>query len=209
MKRKFKKKRPSTLSKRLAKLERKVKDERPQLRFWDTTGATQNIDTTAVIVKILAGDSDQSRVLIKSIQAKFYLRLASATSARAYYRIVIFTHKKNEDDAMPTWANIYKSASGTDAIMSLRRLDQNTSDSQNYRILYDKLVWLINDADAEIKDKVFFDMFKKLNIHSINDDNNTFWEQGGLYLGYVGTTATDGADLDYQIRTRFEDKTSI
>lgn len=203
MKRKTKKK--STLSKRVTKLEKATRQNRPQLLFDDTTGTNASIWTTPTVVKIDAGTagSNQERVIIKSVQLKGFVNLVVESSANIFYRIVLFTDKQNEDGAIPAWGDVYKSTTGTDAVLSLRNIGEQINEGQRFKIIYDKRFSLIKDTDATIRDSIMFDFFKKLNIKSTVATGYNWWEHGGLYMAFVGTGGETGSDFTYQIRTRF------
>ncbi len=191
-----------SLSKKVSYLLRQNKANRPQLDFDDTNGNAVNIFTTPTIVKILSlGLVGAARGTIKSIQLKGYLQLVGAVATTTHARIIIFTDKVNEGGAAPLWGDLYESAAGADAVMSLRELVENINEGQRFKVLYDKRFTMINAPNSVVKDNVMFDMYKKLNIKSINNQG-TWWEKGGLYMAYVSTNGTADMDFTYKIRTR-------
>ncbi len=186
----------STLTSRVKKLERSNKAQRPQLEFFDNNVVDADIWTTPSVVA-LGPVSVTGRKTLKSLQVKFKLDTTSATTQ--HYRIVIFTDKSNEGAAVPGWADVYDSAS----INTLRLISPTINEGQRFKILYDKTFTLIKDAGGgPIRDIKYFDMYKKLNIKSINV-GGTWWESGGLYIGIMGTSASGVGDLSYNARVRF------
>lgn len=190
-------------------LKKQNKVNRPELTFHDTSGTSVNIYSTPTIVKI-GPTSGIHRITIKSVQLKGQLELDSPTSTVEYYRIIVFSDKVNEGGALPAWGDIYKGASGNAAVNSLREIDRQQNEGQRFKILYDRKFNLIKDTvtHADVRDQVFFDFYKKLNLSSIQGSAGTWWEKGGLYLAFVGTSATGIADFTYDIRTRYIEKTS-
>ncbi len=191
------------LAKKVSYLMKQNKQNRPQLQFTDTVGAAANIDTTPVIVKL---NTVADRGVIKSIQLKGSLNLVGAVTTQSYYRIIIFTDKSNEGGALPVWGDIYKSAVGLDAVISLRNLVADQNEGTRFRVIYDKKFKLIKDEDGTTNDVRIIDWYKKLNNRYI--DSGAFYESGGLYMAYVGTTGINDADFTYQIRLRWIESTT-
>lgn len=191
----------SKMSRDVRWLKRQFKQSKPQLQFVDTVATDADIFTTPTVVKILAMAGSASRVTIKSIQMTGRLIAAESAPSSYYFRIVIFTDKSNEGGAIPAWTDVYKGATGSDAIQSLRYLNEIQNEGQRFRILYDKVLRVTSDADSTIDNPKFFKMYKKLALRSIN--RGEYWEKGGLYLAFVGTGDTSECDFTYEIRTRF------
>lgn len=189
------------LNKKVSYLMRQNKVNRPELDKVDNNESDVNIWTTPAVVTLGHFGGGSNRGTFKSIQLKGQLKLSSPTAGRDHYRIVVFTDKSNEGGAIPGWGEVYIGEEGVDAIRSLRFISTNQNEGQRFKVLYDKTFNLINDADGQVKNVLFFNFYKKLSIKSI--DAGEYWEKGGLYLAYVGTSATGVADFSYNIRTRF------
>lgn len=200
-----KRKKTKNLEKRVKKLEKANKQNRPELQFTDTTASNADIYTTPTVVKIQTENSGV-RLTIKSFQIIGHIkRTLSNSNQWEHYRVVIFTDKSNEGGAIPSWDDVYDDASGLSACLSLRYLGDDVNEGQRFKILYDKRVKLISDDDTNgrvIFDSQIFDHFRKLNIRTI-DNASGWYEAGGLYLAFVGTTATTQSDFTYNIRTRY------
>lgn len=183
----------------IAYLKKQNKQNRPELQHDDTTDIAANLYSTPTIVKVTAGASNE-RVTIKSVQLKGHIIAPATTAINVYARIILFTDKSNEGAAIPAWTDVYKSSAGSAAVMSLRALTQDKNEGTRFKIIYDKIVKIVKDTDGTVDDSKYFDVFKKLDIPSINETG--YWEAGGLYLAYVADCATDILDFTYQIRTR-------
>lgn len=192
------KRKGSSLSKKVSYLMRQVKQNKPELKFFDNDAIEADIYSTPTIIK-LGYDQFSTRLTLKSIQMKGFLKITIENFVHNY-RIVIFTDKSNEGGATPAWSDVFK----TDTVDSLRAIAQGKNEGQRFKILYDKRYQLVNDLDAGTwtKEK-HISFYKKLNIPSITSTGNTWWEKGGLYLAFMGTSATTACDFTYNIRTRF------
>lgn len=195
-----KRKGKKSLKTRINRLEKLQKEDRPALEFGDTPGVDEDIQVIPEIIKVICTNGN-SRLTIKSVQMLGHIALVSDVIVNQFYRVVLFTDKANETEDPPTWADVYKNDDGLDAILSPRAISASRNEGQRFKVIMDKRFKLIRDPDAMVNDAVIFDFFRKLNIKSI--ETEPFWETGGLYLGFVGTSAVGIADFTFQIRCRY------
>lgn len=114
------KKKGTSLAKKVSYLMRQNKINRPQLTFYDTVGSGVDIFTTPGVIKILSASDNGARLTLKSVQLKANLKLMEEFASTAWYRIVIFTDRSNEDGRAPQWGEVYKNDVGGGAIRSIK-----------------------------------------------------------------------------------------
>lgn len=205
--RKYRRRYPSNLllSKRITGLARSV---RPELKYLDTNATDTDIYTTsgvASLTTIIQGDGVSNRsgqkVRLKSIQIKGILQQDTDTAGVTnLYRLVILIDKKCEAGA-PTWTDVFNNEN----IYSLRDLAVNNVDPKRFKIIWDRTFRTKLDADGTSEEKKHFKFYKKLNHEAEYIQNGGAGGSGGIYILYLGTSATTVTDLSYEARVRFTD----
>lgn len=194
-------KRKTSLAKDVAMLKKQVKQNRPELQAVDYEAGTVAVSPTPVIIK-LGNYNSHTRCTFKSIQLNVLVKQMGISNNTQTTRLVLFTVKNSETEAMPIWDEIYKTGTGTNAILALRKIDSDKDDAKNFRILMDKRINTIMDTDGSTNNSKFVSIYKKLNLPTIVASDGSYFTKGGLYLAHVGSS-TNVITLDIKARTRY------
>lgn len=193
------------LSKRITGLARSM---RPEMKFHDVTATDSDIYDTATVVNltdISQGDSytmrDGREITIKSIQFKGMIQQDTDTAGVTnLYRIILLIDRETDGTA-PTWLNVYNSEN----VWSIRDADVSGVNTYRFKVIFDKVVSTKLDADGTSNEKRLIKFYKKLNLKCSWRAQGTD-PKNGIYLMFLGTSATTVTDFSYQSRVRFVDK---
>lgn len=145
----YRKKTRPTLAKKVAKIARVVKAQKPEVKYVESTGTgkliTNDYDSTLQPCQNIAiGSTDYGtrigdKIRIQSLNYKFQIHLASGAPSRPC-RIIVFQYKNNPDAVLTTPVTITNLlmesayANSTRAVLATYDWDNKSS----FRVLYDK-----------------------------------------------------------------------
>lgn len=216
---KFKKKlQKKSLSKRLSKLEREVKMDRPEMKVVENEIDAVVMTSTATtawrqLTNIGQGVDEDDKVgrqvrlwrVRGKLNVEFRATVAGGATGYQRYRIMVVKDLAPDDVSIfPTPAEILQQygAGPTTKVTSMK----NYNRKERFKILWDKLDYVINEAGCDRKMR-FYDINIPLNGYKQNYVSNvasaTLLQD--LYFVAIADAAADGPVITGQLRTYYTD----
>lgn len=182
----------------------------PELKFNDGPFTTDATTTGAIIAlnQMAAGDTallrDGNKIMMKSIQLRFFLQLEAATVNAIVRMFIVYDRQPNLVN--PTIATASSGPLDTITVQSLRRVDTVS----RFKVLWDSVYTLNQQNDTVtnlqiVHDEVFVKIPADCQKTAFGDGSAAAPISGGLYLMYFSNLAAGAADVDVngQFRLRF------
>lgn len=203
MPRVYNKKKPN-LTKRLNKLEKVVRQRKPEVKQTDVSIASTNITSAGVIVQLTAvglGNDYNQRIgnsmRVLSINLKGNWSVSGITSAK-YYRVAVIMDTQQVSDTAPAISDIFSNAAP-------QTLFQNVDQRRRFKLLWTSKVYdgtLINSYGRSL----LYDKYLKINkTVEFNDGAGTDIQKNGIYVVYLTDDTANTVDANGSSRISFID----
>lgn len=204
----FVKKGPKTLTRKVARLARAVRSIRPEIKYYDTYG-TPTISTTGATVDIMSGITqgltDSLRVGDKikpiGIQLTYSVGGNPASAAASQNVRVLIVQGHNENTTPLTLANVLQSTGAAQSFLTPYNHDQRSK----FSVKYDRNQIFCCTATQGWQGANTVKVFKKLNMITAYNAGVASIVDNGLYLMYISDSTTNLPSMIYYLRVWYID----
>lgn len=196
--------RRETLSTRVKHLETTLKEEKPELKFYDQAAYAATVVTSAGLVISLdgpipsgTGQSQRTGVQVREHTSLWKLGIAVNTTAVVnYFRMILFTWKDTIAANYPTVSTVLQTAGW--------QYPYNNDYKKNFIVHHDKLYSLAVGSDQLIVDECLMDL-RGIVTQWDADTTTDNPIHNALYVLFISDQSTNGPTMTFHHRLKYMD----